>query len=99
MMSRAGVGAAVFGGPGVPRPDGWDLDLPDQFTGADRIARDFEISREDLEAFGLASQTKAHRGWEEERFKAEIITVEAPVLGDDGQPTGQTRVVDRDQGL
>ena len=63
MMSRVGLGAAVFGGPGVPRPDGWDVDLPDQFTGADRIANDFDISREDLDEFGLQSQQKAARAW------------------------------------
>src|SRR4051794_26362704 len=99
MMSRVGLGAAVYGGPGVPRPEGWDLDLPDQFTGADRIAKDFGISREDLDAFGLLSQQKAAQAWAEERFKAQIAPVEAPVLGEDGQPTGETKLVDRDQGL
>lgn len=99
MMSRVGLGAAVYGGPGVPRPDGWDLDLPDQFTGADRIAKDFDISRGDLDQWGLLSQQKAARAWAEERFKAEIAPLEAPVLGEDGQPTGETRLVDRDQGL
>jgi acetyl-CoA C-acetyltransferase len=99
MMSRVGLGAAVYGGPGVPRPPGWDLDLPDQFTGADRIARDFDISRADLDEWGLHSQRKAAKAWAEERFKAEVAPIEAPVLGDDGQPTGETRVIDRDQGL
>jgi acetyl-CoA C-acetyltransferase len=99
MMSRVGLGAAVYGGPGVPRPDEWALDLPDQFTGADRIAQDFGISREDLDAFGLASQQKAARAWAEERFKSQIAPIDAPVLGEDGQPTGETRTVERDQGL
>ena len=99
MMSRVGLGAAVYGGPGVPRPEGWDLDLPDQFTGADRIAKDFDISREDLDAWGVLSQQKAARAWAEERFKAEVAPIDAPVLGEDGQPTGETRLVDRDQGL
>jgi acetyl-CoA C-acetyltransferase len=99
MMSRVGLGAAVYGGPGVPRPPGWDLDLPDQFTGADRIANDFDISREDLDAWGLRSQQKAAQAWAEERFKAEVAPIEAPVLGEDGAPTGDTRLVDRDQGL
>jgi acetyl-CoA C-acetyltransferase len=99
MMSRVGLGAAVYGGPGVPRPDGWNLDLPDQFTGADRIARDFDISREDLDAWGVLSQRKAAQAWQEERFKAEVAPIEAPVLGEDGKPTGETRLVDRDQGL
>src|SRR3954451_3680750 len=99
MMSRVGLGAAVYGGPGVPRPEGWDLDLPDQFTGADRIAKDFDISRQDLDEFGLASQQKAAQAWAEGRFASQIAPIEAPVLGDDGQPTGQTTLVERDGGL
>ena len=99
MMSRVGLGAAVFGGPGVPRPPGWDLDLPDQFTGADRIARDFDISRADLDAWGVRSQQNAARAWAEERYKSQVAPIDAPVLGEDGAPTGETRLVDRDQGL
>ena len=99
MMSRVGLGAAVFGGPGVPRPDGWDVDLPDQFTGADRIAHDFGISREDLDAWGLRSQQRAAQAWSEGRFTGQVAPIEAPVLDDQGAPTGETRVVDRDQGL
>ncbi len=99
MMSRVGLGAAVYGGPGVPRPPGWDIDLPDQFTGADRIARDFDISRADLDAWGLRSQQNAARAWAEERFKSQIAPIDAPVVDEDGTPTGETRLVDRDQGL
>jgi acetyl-CoA C-acetyltransferase len=99
MMSRVGLGANVMSGPGVPRPDGWDLDLPDQFTGADRIAEDFGLSREDLDEWGFLSQQKAARAWAEERFKSQIAPIDAPVLGEDGQPTGEVKTVDRDQGL
>src|SRR5438477_2483319 len=99
MMSRVGLGAAVFGGPGVPRPDGWDLDLPDQFTGADRIARDFDISREDLDAWGLRSQQRAAQAWAEDRFSAQIAPIDGPVVDADGAPTGETARVERDQGL
>ena len=35
----------------------------------------------------------------EGRFAREIVPVEAPVLGEDGEPTGETRVIDRDEGL
>jgi acetyl-CoA C-acetyltransferase len=99
MMSRVGLGANVMSGPGVPRPDGWDVDLPDQFTGADRIAEDFGLTREDLDAWGLHSQQRAIQAWAEERFKSQVAPIEAPVLGEDGTPTGETKVVDRDQGL
>src|SRR3954465_4393431 len=99
MMSRVGLGANVMNGPGVPRPDDWAVDLPNQFEGADRIAKDFGVSREDLDAFGAPSQQKAAQAWAEERFKSQTATIDAPVLGEDGQPTGETKTVDRDQGL
>jgi len=35
----------------------------------------------------------------EGRFEREIMPIEAPVLGDDGQPTGETRLVTQDQGI
>ncbi|MDX6284597.1 MAG: acetyl-CoA C-acetyltransferase [Frankiales bacterium] len=98
-MSRVGLGANVINGPGSPRPEGWDLDLPDQFTGADRIAKDFNISRQDLDEFGVLSQQKAKRAWDEGRFKAEVAPIEAPVLDAEGNPTGETKLVDRDQGM
>jgi acetyl-CoA C-acetyltransferase len=41
----------------------------------------------------------AAQAWAEGRFEREIIPVKAPVLDGGGEPTGETRVVDRDQGL
>ena len=73
--------------------------MPNQFEAADRIARNRGLSREDLEAFGLASQQKARVAVDEGRFKREIAPIEAPVLDDEGAPTGETRLVDTDQGL
>jgi acetyl-CoA C-acetyltransferase len=99
MMSRVPLGANVMSGPGVPRPKDWDVDLPDQFTAADRIAKDHGITREDLDAFGVLSQQNAARAWAEERFKSQIAPIEAPVFGMDGTLTGETKVIDRDQGL
>ena len=98
-MSRIGLGANITPGTGSPRPDSWTIDLPNQFEGADRIARNRGLSREDLDAFGLASQQKARVAVDEGRFKREIAAVEAPVLDGDGSPTGETRTVDTDQGL
>ncbi|HLN76335.1 MAG TPA: steroid 3-ketoacyl-CoA thiolase [Nocardioidaceae bacterium] len=98
-MSRIGLGANITPGTGSPRPDSWTIDLPNQFEGADRIARDRGISREDLDAFGLASQQKAQVAVDEGRFKREIAAVEAPVLDEEGKPSGETRTVDTDQGL
>ncbi len=98
-MSRIPLGANVPPGTGSPRPDGWTIDMPDQVGGADRIARNRGITREDLDAFGLASQQKARIAVDEGRFKREIAPIEAPVLDAEGAPTGETRLVDADQGL
>ncbi|MCW2791185.1 MAG: acetyl-CoA acetyltransferase [Nocardioides sp.] len=98
-MSRIPLGGNVPKGLGDPRPDDWDIDLPNQFEGADRIARHRGLSRADLEAFGLASQQKARMAVDEGRFKREIAPITAPVLDAEGTPTGETRVVDTDQGL
>ena len=98
-MSRIPLGANVPPGLGDPRPDDWTIDMPNQFEAADRIAQHRGLTRADLEAFGLASQQKARTAVDEGRFKREIAAYEAPVLGEDGAPTGETRVVDADQGL
>ena len=98
-MSRVPLGANVPPGLGDPRPDDWTIDLPNQFEAADRIARHRGLGRADLEAFGRASQQKARTAVDEGRFKREIAPIEAPVLDDEGVPTGETTVVDTDQGL
>ncbi|MGW6205037.1 steroid 3-ketoacyl-CoA thiolase [Streptomyces sp. NPDC055089] len=97
-MSRVFLGAALTPDNGSPAPEGWTLDMPDQFTAAERIARDRGITRADADALGLASQHKAARAWSEGRFDGQIIDIQAPVMGAEG-PTGETAVVSRDQGL
>ena len=73
--------------------------MPNQFEAADRIAKNRGLTREDLEQFGLASQQKARVAVDEGRFKREIAPIQAPVLGEDGSPTGETMLVESDQGL
>ncbi|MET8333911.1 steroid 3-ketoacyl-CoA thiolase [Streptosporangium canum] len=97
VMSRAPLGSNVL--PARPRPDDWAVDLPDQFTAAERIAQRRGLTRERLDRFGARSQRLAAEAWAEGRFDREIVKVTAPVLGEDGQPTGESRTVDRDQGL
>jgi acetyl-CoA C-acetyltransferase len=100
MMSHVGLGANVINGPGFFQPDDWPWDNPlDQFTAAERIAKNRGITREDVDRLGLRSQENALVARDEGRFKREILPIEAPVLGDDGKPTGETRTVDRDQGI
>ena len=96
-MSRVGLGANVFNGPGSSRPDTWALDMPDQFGAAERIAQNRGITREDVDWLGLESQRKAARAVEEGRFEREIAPIEVPVMGEDG-PTDERQVVSKDQG-
>ena len=70
-MSRVPLGANVPEGAGDPRPESWTIDMPNQFLGADRIARNRGLTREDLEAFGYESQRRARVAVDEGRFKRE----------------------------
>jgi acetyl-CoA C-acetyltransferase len=100
-MSRVPLGANVINGPGHYKSDDYPYDdAPNgQFGAAERIADKRGITREDLDEWGFHSQRKAKVAWDEARFEREIAAVEAPVIGDDGQPTGETQSVSRDQGL
>ena len=99
-MSWIALRAAVGNGEnGMPRPDDWELDLPDQFTAADRIAARRGITREQLEELGVRSQANARRAWDEGRFDRETFAVDAPERLKDGTYTGETVSVTRDQGL
>jgi acetyl-CoA C-acetyltransferase len=99
-MSRVPLRAAVGTDIGTPRPAGWNIDLPNQYVGAERIAARRGLSREETDAFGLRSQMLARAAWAEGRFDREVVPVKAPVLDAlTGEPTGETRVVDRDEGL
>ena len=91
-MSRVPLGTAARADAGSPRPASWDIDLPNQYVAAERIARRRGLSRADVDAFGLRSQTLAQAAWAQGRFDREVVPVKAP--GEAG-----TRVVDRDEGL
>jgi acetyl-CoA C-acetyltransferase len=98
VMSRVGLGANVFNGPGFFQPPEWPWDnAQTQFQAAERIAQKRGIGREEVDAFGLASQRKALRAWEEGRFEREVVSIEAPVMGEGG-PTDKTMTVVKDQG-
>jgi len=99
-MSRVGLGTNVINGPGYFHPPDWPWDsIPDQFTYVERLAKHRNVSREEGDALALASQRKAAAARAAGHFKREILSVNAPVLGDDGTPTGERRVVDTDQGI
>lgn len=98
-MSRVGLGANAGPDRARIRAESWDIDMPNQFEAAERIANRRGITREDIDAFGFASQAKAKQAWAENRFDREISGIEAPVLDENKQPTSDRHVVTRDQGL
>ncbi|MGE5696954.1 MAG: steroid 3-ketoacyl-CoA thiolase [Candidatus Sericytochromatia bacterium] len=98
-MSRVGLGANAGPNRAAIRAESWDIDMPDQFTAAERIAKRRGITREDIDAFGFESQRKAKQAWAEGRFDREISPIEARVLDEQRQPTGERQTVSRDQGL
>ncbi|WP_406691771.1 steroid 3-ketoacyl-CoA thiolase [Saccharopolyspora sp. ID03-671] len=87
-MTRVPLGSNIGVDVGKPKPDAWDIDMPNQFLAADRIAGRRGITREDLDRFGVRSQERAQRAWQEGRFDREIVPVR---VGDED--------VARDQGL
>jgi acetyl-CoA C-acetyltransferase len=100
VMSHVGLGANVIHGPGYFQPPEWPWDsTPDQFTSAERIVKNRGITRDELDRFGLASQQRAAAARDAGHFAREILPIEAPVLGDDGKPTGATHTVKTDQGI
>ena len=102
-MSRVPIGAGRQQGVGlgIPIPKTYfeQYEMTSQFEGAERIADKWGITREDTDAFGLASQQRAIQAWDEDRFAGQYITVEAPDVDEEGKPTGTTHTVGRDEGL
>ncbi|RSN35295.1 steroid 3-ketoacyl-CoA thiolase [Amycolatopsis sp. WAC 04169] len=98
-MSRVPLGANRGEGIGTPRPESWSIDMPNQYGAAERIAERRGITRLDVDRFGTESQAKTAAAWAAGHFDREVVAVKAPVLGEDGTPTGETRLVSRDQGL
>lgn len=101
VMSRVPMGSSLGQGVGkaVPKSYFSRYTWTSQFQGAELIAQKWGLSREDLDQFGLESQQRAARAWDEARFGTQIVAVEAPELGEDGKPTGTTHRVERDEGL
>ena len=99
-MSRVGLGANVMNGPGYfisedwPYPDG----ARTQFEAAERIAELRGITRQDVDQLAVRSHSRAIAAWEQGQFE-QVVPVEAPVIDDQGQPTGASRTVSRDQGM
>ncbi|MFF0451993.1 steroid 3-ketoacyl-CoA thiolase [Nocardia africana] len=99
-MSHVPLGANVGENAGPRRPASWDIDMPNQFEAAERIAKRRGITRDDVDEFGVRSQRLAAQAWAEGRFDREVLTIAgAPQVDKEGTLTGETLDVHRDQGL
>jgi acetyl-CoA acyltransferase len=97
VMTRTPMGASIVQGMGFPFPQEQldrysETGLPPQGIGADMIAVEYGITREDLDEFGALSQQRAAQARDEGRFDNEIIPIEVEI-------DGQTEVVKSDEGI
>ncbi len=98
VMTRTPMGASVVKGEmGFPFPQSMqdryaETGLPPQGVGAEMIADEYGITREELDAFGAESQRRAAQATTEGRFEREIIPV--PVTVD-----GETVMMTKDEGI
>ena len=99
MMTRVPLGSNMTGASPLPPSYRDHYAFASQFQGAEMIATEYGITREDTDRFGLRSQQRAIAAWKEGRFTREIVPVDAPVLDEEGKPTGERRTVSRDEGL
>mgnify|MGYP000290575719 FL=1 len=102
VMSRVPIGANSKKelGLGVPIPKTYfeEYEMTSQFEGAERIADKWEVTRADTDAWGVESQARAARAWNEDRFSGQYIEVDAPEVNEAGEVIG-TRRITKDEGL
>jgi acetyl-CoA acyltransferase len=100
-MTHTPMGSSIVGdlgyafGPAVMRRYAERGGLVSQGISAEMIADQWDLSREELDAFGARSQQFAARATAEGRFEHEIVPVE--VRDDEGNPTGET--ISTDEGI
>jgi acetyl-CoA C-acetyltransferase len=103
VMSRVPMGATIPRDPDAGKPvtkSYWDhYEWTSQFQGADRIAEQWGITRQDTDAFGAQSQARAAEAWAEDRFSTQITPIEAPELDEDKNPLESLTTITRDEGL
>lgn len=68
-----------------------------QFEGAERMAEKYQLTRQDTDAFGLQSQERARHAIDSGYFDSQIIPVEAPVMDENFEKTGETITVTNDE--
>jgi acetyl-CoA acyltransferase len=86
VMTRTPMGASVVPDLGFAFPQSMqdryaESGLPPQGVGAEMIADEYDISRQDLDEFGAESQRRAAQATAEGRFENEIIPVPVEING------------------
>ncbi len=99
-MSRVPLGAN-FSSHGQPVSKSYleQYAFKSQFQGAEIIAEEFSIARDDADHFGLRSQQRARKAWDAGHFEREVIAIRAPGRDDDGNPSDEIVTLARDEGL
>jgi acetyl-CoA acyltransferase len=96
-MTRVPMGSSVGSGPGFPFPatmqERYEGNLVPQGISAELIAGRWDLSREDVDAFGLRSQTLAQKATREGRFQREIHPVKVQ------SEEGSAELFEHDEGL
>ncbi len=102
VMSRIPMGAAMsdrtFGRP-VPKSYCDKYEFTSQFEGAERIADQWGISRDDSDGSASAASSSAPGPGPKIGSPPRSLPVDAPNVDDDGKPDGTTHRVERDGGL
>jgi len=91
-MSSVEIGSNIrdglANGRGVPKGERLEFQYPgiqfSQFDGAELLAEKYEITRDDLDAFGLLSHKRAKRATESGYFKNEVVPLNIKL--EDGSP-------------
>ena len=90
-------GAAAAGAPAMPWPpsvlERFQVPMFSQFTGAEMMARKYDLTKGELDAFALESHRRAASATEAGAFADEIFAID----GEDGE--GHVIVHDRDEGI
>lgn len=68
-----------------------------QFEGAERMAEKYQLTRADTDAFGLQSQQRARAAIDAGHFASQILPIEAPVMDENFEKTGESVVVTEDE--
>ncbi len=101
VMSRVPLGATLSKGVGkaIPRSYFARHEYTTQFQAAELIAKKWQITRDEADRLGLQSQQRAAHAWADGRFDSQIVPVDAPMLDENGRPTGDVIHTERDECL